>query len=74
MIRLYKSLPSNVRKSTYDQIQKLFSKYTYSYEFKRENIEELFNVKKSRGSEIIAILLECNLIEQSSPTKYKFKK
>ena len=49
-------------------------KYTYNYEFKREDIEELFNIKKSRASEIIAMLLDNNLIEQASPTKYKFKK
>ncbi len=74
VIKLYKNIPSNSRKSTYDQIQKLFDKYTYNYEFKREDIEELFNIKKSRASEIIAMLLDNNLIEQASPTKYKFKK
>ena len=74
VIKLYKSLPNNSRRSTYEQIQKLFDKYTYNYEFKREDIEVLFRVKKSRASEIISILLDCNLIEQSSPAKYRFKK
>ena len=74
VIRLYKSLPSNLRKSTYDQIQKLFDSYTYNSEFKREDIMNLFSIKNSRASEIISMLLECELIEQASPTKYKFKK
>ena len=74
VIKLYKSLPSSLRKSTYDQIQKLFDKYKYQYEFKREDIEIFFSVKKSRASEIIALLFDNGLIEQSNPTKYKFKK
>ena len=39
-----------------------------------ENVEEIFNIKKSRASEIIAMLLDIELIEQAEPTKYKFKK
>ena len=74
MIKLYKNLPDKIRKQTYNQIEILFKKYKYQYDFKREEIEELFNVKKSRASEIIALLLECNLIEPSDPTRYKFKK
>lgn len=62
MIKIYKSLPNNIRKTTYDQIQKLFEKFTYKYDFKREDIEEMFQVKKSRASEIIALLLEEGLI------------
>ena len=45
MIKMYKSLPGNIRKNTYDQIQKLFEKFTYQYDFSRENIEKIFNVK-----------------------------
>ena len=56
------------------QIQKLFDIYMYQYEFKRENIEEIFGVKKSRASDIITLLTNSNLIETSGPTKYKFKK
>ncbi len=74
MIRMYKCLPSNTRKKTYTLIQKLFDIYMYRYEFRRDNIEEIFNVKKSRASEIIALLLNSNLIEESNPTKYKFKR
>lgn len=74
MIRMYKCLPNNTRKKTYMQIQKLFDIYMYQYEFKRENIEEIFGVKKSRASDIITLLTNSNLIETSGPTKYKFKK
>lgn len=74
VIKMYKNLPSRVTKSTHDKIQKLFDRYTYQYDFKREDIEELFGVRKSRASEILALLLDCDLIEPSLPTKYKFKK
>lgn len=74
VIKIHKNLPSNVTKNTHDKIQKLFDKYTYQYDFKREDIEEMFGVRKSRASEIIALLLETDLIEASQPTKYKFKK
>ena len=46
----------------------------YQYEFKRENIEEIFGVKKSRASDIITLLANSNLIELSGSNKYKFKK
>lgn len=64
----------NVTKSTHDKIQKLFDKFCYQYDFKWEDIAEIFKVKKSRISEIIALLLDSNLIESSDPTKYKLKK
>lgn len=74
MIKLYKKLPNNIRKNTYIQLQNLFNKYLYKYSFKREDVEEIFNVKKSRASEIISLLIASDLIEPSEPTKYKFKK
>ena len=74
IIKLYRDLPSNSKKSTYEQVKKLFNKYTYRYEFRREDIEELLNIKKSRASEIIAMLANNDFIEQSNSTKYKFKK
>lgn len=74
VIKMHKNLPSNITKNTHNKIQKLFDKYTYQYDFKREDIEEMFNVKKSRASEIIALLLDSDLVESSHPTKYKFKK
>lgn len=74
MLKLYKLLSGNVRKNTYEQIQNLFKKFEYKYNFKREDVEQIFGVRKSRASEIIALLLDKNLIQQSEPTKYKFKK
>ncbi len=64
----------NVTKNTHDKIQKLFDKFSYQYDFKCEDVVEIFKVKKSRASEVIALLLDSNSIEQSEPTKYKFKK
>lgn len=74
VIKLHKSLPSNITKATYDKIQKLFDKFTYQYDFKWEDVSEIFKVKKTRTFEIIDLLLDSNLIEPSEPTKYKFKK
>lgn len=74
MLKLYKLLSGNVRKNTYEQIQNLFKRFKYKYNFKREDVEHVFGIKKSRASEIIALLLEKGLIQQSEPTKYKFKK
>ncbi len=74
MIKLYKNLPNNITRQTYNQMEKLFKKYTYKYDFRREEVEELLNIRKSRASEIISLLLECALIEPTDPAKYKFKK
>lgn len=65
VIKLHKNLPMNVTKNTHDKIQKLFDKFSYQYDFKWEDVAELFNVKKSRASEIVALLLNSNLIESS---------
>jgi len=74
LLKMYKVLPDNIRRGTYSQILKLFERYTYKYEFRREDIEEIFRVKKSRASEILSMLLANDLIMPASPTKYKFKK
>lgn len=65
VIKLHKNLQMNVTKSTHDRIQKRFDKFSYQYDFKWEDVAELFNVKKSRASEIVALLLNSNLIESS---------
>ena len=74
MLSLHKRLPQNTAKSTYAKIQMLYDKFTYENSFKREDIENILNIKKSRASEIISILQNCELIEPSDPTKYRFKK
>ena len=71
---MYKSLPSNITKKTYNNIISLFDKYTFLYSFNREDIQNMFEIKKSRASEIIALLLKYNLIEDSESTRYIFKK
>ncbi len=74
LIKMHKSLPSNITKLTHDKILKLFDKFTYQYDFKWEDVSEIFKVKKTRAFEIITLLLDSNLIEKSGTTKYKFKK
>lgn len=74
VIKMHRNLPVNISKTTYNKIQKLFNKFTYQYDFKWEDVTNIFNVKKSRASEIIALLLDSNLVEPSEPTKYRFKK
>jgi len=66
--------PRNVHKRTRDNIKILFDKFGHSDAFKSKDIEEIFNVKKSRASEIIFLLQNNNLIEESELNKYKFKK
>ena len=74
VIKLHRNLQGNVSRGTYDKIQKLFDKFTYQYNFNWEDVADIFNVRRSRASEVISLLLEANLIEPSAPTKYKFKK
>jgi len=74
IIKLHKNLTGKVRNQTFNQIYKLFELFSYQFDFKRENIEEVLQVKKSRASDILALLLEYHLIEPTEPTRYKFKK
>lgn len=74
LIKLYKNLNGKVTLTTLNHTKELFDKFGYNYEFNRENVEHFYKVKKSRGAEIIKKLIENNIIEDASPTKYKFKK
>ena len=74
IIKLYKKLPDKVSKITYNQIIKVFDEYKFISTFKREDIEKLLNIKKSRASDILSILLEYDIIESAGSTLYKFKK
>ena len=74
MIKMYKNLPKNLRKNTFNQILKLFSTYGFKYEFKRDDIENILEVKKSRSSEILSLLIDNELIYSCAPAKYMFKK
>lgn len=74
VIKIYKNLPKSLTKKTNDKIKMLFDKYGYQYDFNRDEVALIFGVKKSRASEVIALLMESNLIEHSDATKYRFKK
>lgn len=74
IIKINKCLPVGTRKNTYNKTKKLFDKFTYKYEFRREDVMDIFGVKNSRASDIINLLVKAELIEPASPTKYRFKK
>jgi ATP-dependent DNA helicase RecG len=46
----------------------------YELNYFQEDVKEFFNVKNSRASEILAILLNNNMIENSEGSKYIFKR
>ena len=73
MLQMYKKLPSTINKNTYQNILKIFEKYTYNNNFSRRDIELLLNIRKSRASEIIKLLQEYNLLEKYDVNLYKFK-
>lgn len=74
LIKMYKTLPDTVRKKTFNQIKIIFENYGYERSFKREEIESLLNIKKSRANEIIALMSNNNLIEDNGKKNYVFKK
>ena len=73
-IKLYKSLDGKVNNNTMKKINTLFNKCKFEKSFNREIIKEIFEVKNSRASEIISILLENNLIEKQEGSNYLFIK
>lgn len=74
ILKMYKFLPNNIKKNTYNQVLNLFEKFKYQYAFRREDIEEIFQVKKSRASEILSMLMDVDLLEAIESNQYKFKK
>jgi len=74
VIKMYRTLSGVVNNKTVEKVQNLFDSFKYKYSFRREDVQKIFDVKKSRASEIISQLLESGLIEDAEPTKYKFKK
>lgn len=74
LIKLYKNLQDKVRPKTLGQVKCFFDEYGYEKTFVRDNVKEHFNVQNSRASEIISILLKCNMIEDLEGARYKFKK
>lgn len=61
-------------KKTIEQIKSLFKVYKYSGIFKREDIENICSIKRSRALEIIKNLTKADLIEEVEKSNYKFKK
>lgn len=75
LIKLYKSIEkSNIRTSTINQIRLIFSKTGYNKSFSREDIKNILDIKDTRTTNLIALLLQMNLIIKVEGTKYKFQK
>lgn len=74
-IKLYKGIQNvKVRNSTITQIRTIFDKIGYENAFTRENIKVILNVKDTRTTNLISLMLELNLIEKIDGAKYKFFK
>lgn len=74
LIKLYKNLGDKVRAKTLSEIKLFFTKFKYDNMFTRENVKDFFHVQNSRASEIVALLLTNNMIENVKGSKYKFKR
>lgn len=74
LLKFYKNLADKISKNTVMQIKKIFETYSFNYNFKREDLEPLLNIKRSRATELINLLLNNGLIETDKPKTYKFKK
>lgn len=74
LIKLYKNLGDKVRAKTLSEIKLFFTKFQYDNVFTRENVKDFFHVQNSRASEIVALLLTNNMIENEEGSKYKFKR
>ncbi len=74
LIKLYKNLGDKVRAKTLSEMKLFFTKFQYDNMFTREEVKNFFNVQNSRASEIIALLLTNNMIENVEGSKYKFKR
>ena len=74
LIKLYKNLGEKVRAKTLTEIKAFFMNYKYNVIFTREDVKVFFGVKNSRASEIIALLLGNDMIENVEASKYKFRR
>ena len=74
-IQLYKSIQNtNIRNSTINQIRNIFEKMGYNNMFSREDIKNILNIKDTRATNLISLLLDLELIVKAKGTKYKFQK
>ncbi|MDD2391583.1 MAG: ATP-binding protein [Bacilli bacterium] len=74
ILKMYKNLGGKVRGNFLPNLENLFDIIGYDRDFSREKVEEIFDVKKSRASDIISKLIDNDLVEYSSESKYRFKK
>ena len=75
LIQLYKSIQNtNIRNSTINQIRNIFEKMGYNNMFSREDIKNILNIKDTRATNLISLLLDLELIVKAEGTKYKFQK
>ena len=74
-IQLYKSIQNtSIRSSTINQIRNIFEKMGYNNMFSREDIKNILNIKDTRATNLISLLLDLKLIIKAEGTKYKFQK
>ena len=73
-LKMYKQLPDNIQKNTYGKVQMLFENFGYSNFFKRDDIERILNIKKTRANDLLKLLLENDLVVCFDNIQYKFKK
>lgn len=76
LIQLYKNLQSekNIRSNTINQIKNIFHEIGYEKIFTREDIKRILNVKDTRATNILSMLLDCDFIIKVNGAKYKFQK
>jgi ATP-dependent DNA helicase RecG len=72
LIKLYKNLGDKIRAKTLSEIKMFFSEFEYDKLFTREDVKKFFKVQNSRASEILALLLSNNMIENVEGSKYRF--
>lgn len=73
IVKMYKNLSGKVRGNYLNNLETLFNEYNYERSFGRDKVEKAFSVKKSRVLDIIKQLIDCDILEYTKDTKYKYK-
>ena len=76
LIQLYKNLQDgkNIRNNTINQIKNIFDEVGYEKIFTREDVKRILNVKDTRATNIISMLVKFNFIIKTDGAKYRFQK
>lgn len=76
LIQLYRNLQGgkSIRSNTINQIKNIFDEVGYEKIFTRDDIKRILNVKDTRATNIISMLVELNFIIKTDGAKYKFQK